>query len=88
MKFTPKSVWIIHLYERAFNRARKPVSTIPLPNICNTNKNPLQMLGTIKMLVHLGRTKVILKFIVCGILASSAIIGADICVQHMRTIRP
>lgn len=63
------------------------LSTKPLPNICDANKNPLQMLGVIKLRVHLGHTQVTLKFIVCKTLAPSTIIGAGFCERSVNSIQ-
>lgn len=64
------------------------MSTELLPNIYNANKSPLRILGIIKLRVHLGHTRVVLKFIVCETLVASAIIGTDFCDQHVKAIRP
>lgn len=46
------------------------------------------MLGTIKLYIHLGHTRVALKFIVCDTLTASTIIGAGFCDQHVKEIKP
>lgn len=47
-----------------------------LLNICDANKNPLQILGIIKLRVDLNHTRLALKSISCDSLAASAIIEA------------
>lgn len=64
------------------------LSTVPLPKICNVNKNQLLMLDNVMLLVHLGHAKVTLKFIFCESLAAPIVNGADFRDQHVNAIRP
>lgn len=62
---------------KLLNRIKTQLWASPLPNIYNTNKNLLQMLGTIKFWHHLGHTTVPLKVIVRDPLPASVTIGAN-----------
>lgn len=63
------------------------MSAESLPNCCDANENPLRLLGTMRMLVHLGHTRETLKFIVCETLAAGANFGAKSCDQHIKVLR-
>ena len=60
----------------------------PLPDICDANNKPLQLLGTIKLPVRLGNFSSRIEFIVCKTLAAPAILGADFCDRFVSAIRP
>ena len=60
----------------------------PLPDICDANSNPLDMIGTVKLPVRLGHFLCLVEFIVCRSLAASAILGADYCDRFVEAIRP
>lgn len=69
------------------NGFESQMSTGPRSDICNVNWNPQRMLGTTKMLVYLGNTRVALKLIISETLAAAAILGINFSDQHVRTIR-
>lgn len=60
----------------------------PLPEICDANNRPLNMLGTVNLVVQLGTFVVRDVFIVCRTLAAPAILGADFCDKYVEAIRP
>ena len=60
----------------------------PLPNIGDANNNPLSMIGTLALVVRLGRRIVKVYFIVCERLVAPVILGCDFCGRFVEAIRP
>ena len=60
----------------------------PLPNIGDANNNPLYTIGTLALVVRLGRRIVKVEFIVCERLAAPVILGCDFCDRFVEAIRP
>ena len=60
----------------------------PLPDICDANDRPLRMIGTIRLVVRLGRLVSLADFIICQQLAAPMILGADYCDRFVEAIRP
>lgn len=62
------------------------MSTESLPIICDAKKNPLQMLGIVKLHVLLSTTQVFLKLTVSNTLAALAIVEAYFCNQYVTAM--
>ncbi|CAN8076123.1 unnamed protein product [Agarophyton chilense] len=60
----------------------------PLPDIRDANKNAVKTLGTVRLLVRLGRFVVLVDFIVCKTLAAPVVLGCDYCDKFVEAIRP
>lgn len=63
------------------------MSTRPLRNIFDTDMNSLWMLDIVKLRVLLDHARVTLKFIIYKTLTASAIIGAELCDEHVKEAR-
>ena len=60
----------------------------PLPSIADPNNRPLDMAGSVDLIVQLGRTMAKSEFLVCERLAAPMIIGADFCDKFVEAILP
>ncbi|CAN8069585.1 unnamed protein product [Agarophyton chilense] len=59
----------------------------PLRDIRDANKNALKTLGTVRLVVRLGRFVVLVDFIVCKTLAAPVVLGCDYCDKFVEAIR-
>ncbi|CAN8069066.1 unnamed protein product [Agarophyton chilense] len=60
----------------------------PLPDIRDANKNAVKTLGTVRLVVRLGRFVVLVDFIVCKTLAAPVVLGCDYCDKFVEANRP
>ncbi|CAN8063205.1 unnamed protein product [Agarophyton chilense] len=60
----------------------------PLPDIRDATKNAVKIVGTVRLMVRLGRFVVLVDFIVCKKLAAPVVLGCDYCDKFFEAIRP
>ena len=60
----------------------------PVPNVADANRNPIRILGIIRLLVRLGSHLSKVPFLVAEKLAAPVILGADFCDRYVEAIRP
>ena len=68
--------------------AKAKIKHGPLPRVTDANRNPLRMMGTITLVVRLGRHLAKVEFVVAERLAVPLILGADYCDRFVEAIRP
>ena len=58
------------------------------PRVTDANRNPINVIGTIDLVVRLGNILVKAEFLVCERLAAPAILGCDFCDRFVEAIYP
>lgn len=57
-----------------------------VPNVVDANNNPLKTVGTINLVIRLGRSVVNLCFLLCCSMAASVILGCDYCERLVKAM--